>query len=172
MKKRKTEDLIRFTVKCKKLKKKRNNSVINTGILDPEERMKDLLFRNKDFRSTSRIIRDLWTLRGQLLKGLENRLQKGNQEVPRNNKAEETSSPQSDPPQCGPPQSRKTKLPPSCPPQCGLPQCRRYQSQSNPPQCGLPLSRLGDISQNNLLPSRIKNPPQSGPPQCGLPPSR
>ena len=67
------EDLIHFTVKCKKLEKKRNSSVINTGILDPEERMKDL-FRNKDYRSTSRLIRDLWTLRGQLLKEIENKL--------------------------------------------------------------------------------------------------
>ena len=68
------EDLIHFTVKCKKLEKKRNSFIINTRILDPEERMKDLLFRNKDFRSTSRIIRDLWTLRGQLLKEIENKL--------------------------------------------------------------------------------------------------
>ena len=62
------EDIIHFTVKCKKLEKKRNNSIINTEILDPEERMKDLLFRNKDYRGTSRTIRDLWILRRQLLK--------------------------------------------------------------------------------------------------------
>ena len=55
------EDLIHFIVKCKKLEKKRNSSVINNSILDPEERMKDLLYRNKDYRSTSRVVRDLWT---------------------------------------------------------------------------------------------------------------
>ena len=133
--------------------------------------MKNLLFRNKDFRNTSRLIRDLWTLRGQLLKEIDNKLQKEDQKVTSNNKAEETSSPQSDPPQCGLPLSRTTKPPLSVPPQWDLPQCRRYISQSDPPQCGLPLSRLGDITLNNLPPSRIKNPPQSGPPQCGLPPS-
>ena len=160
----KEEDLIHFTVKCKKLEKKRNSSVIDNRILDPEERMKDLLFRNKDFRSTSRIIRDLWTLRGQLLKAMENRLQKGNQEIHGNNKAGETNSLQNDPPQCGTPQSRKTKPPPSGPPQCGTPRCRRYISRNDPPQCDLPLSRQGDITLNNLPPSRIRNPPQSGPP--------
>ena len=72
------EDLIHFIVKCKKLEKKRNSSVINNRILDPEERMKDL-YRNKDFRSTSRVIRDLWTLRRQLLKLKENRIQEGDQ---------------------------------------------------------------------------------------------
>ena len=45
--------------------------MINTEILDPEERMKDLLFRNKDYKETSRTIRDLWVLRRQLLKELE-----------------------------------------------------------------------------------------------------
>ena len=154
------------------IREKRNSSVIDNRISDPEERMKDLLYRNKDFRSTSRVIRDLWTLRGQLLKVRENRIQKGNQEIHENDKTEETDSLQNDPPQCGTPQSRKTKPPPSGQPQYGLPQCRRYISQSDPPQCGLPLSRLGDITLNNLPPSRIKNPLQSGPPQCGLPLSR
>ena len=38
------EDLVHFTVKCIKLEKKRNNSVINMEIIDPKERMKDLQF--------------------------------------------------------------------------------------------------------------------------------
>ena len=86
------EDLIHFIVKCKKLEKKRNSSVINYKILDPEERMKDLLYRNKEFRSTSRVVRDLWTLRRQLLKLKENRIQEGDQEIHENDKTEETNS--------------------------------------------------------------------------------
>ena len=120
-------------------------------------------------KSFSEVTKKVWTIP---LKELENRPQKEKQAVPKNNKAEKTNSPQSDPPQCGLPQSRKTKPPPRGPPQSGLLQCRRYQPQSNPPQCGLPLSRLGNITLNNLPLSRIKNSPQSGPPQCGLPPSR
>ena len=90
--------------------------------------MKDFLFRNKYFRRTSRVIRDLWTLRGQLLKVRENRVQKGNQEIHENDKTEETDSLQNDPPKCGTLQSKKTKPPPSGPPQCGTARCRRYIS--------------------------------------------
>ena len=105
------EDIIHFTVKCKSLEKKRNNLIINTEILDPEERMKDLLFRNKDFRGTSRTIRDLWTLRTQLLKELEKDTIREKQRMSENHPTLR------DPPQCGLPQSRKIE-----PPQCGTPQ--------------------------------------------------
>ena len=88
----KEEDLIHFIIKCKKLEKKRNGSVINNNILDPEERMKDLLYRNKDYRNTSRVVRDLWTLRRQLLKMKEDRLQEGSQVTLENGKREETDS--------------------------------------------------------------------------------
>ena len=84
------EDLIHFIIKCKKLEKKRNGSVINNNILDPEERMKDLLYRNKDYRKTSRVVRDLWTLRRQLLKMKENRAQEGSLKTLERDRREET----------------------------------------------------------------------------------
>ena len=58
-------------MKCKKLEKKRENSAINKDITDPEERMKDLLFRNNKYAETRKVIRDLWVLRNQMLKELE-----------------------------------------------------------------------------------------------------
>ena len=63
--------LVHFTVKCKKLEKKRNNTVINMDISNQEERMKDLLYKNTDYKRTSRVIRDLWVLRRDLLKELK-----------------------------------------------------------------------------------------------------
>ena len=154
--------------------------------------MKTLLFKNADYRRTSRMITDLWVLRRHLLKELEEDIpQKEKQKAPKFILADKPNLPQSGPPQCGLPQnriqnqpqsdppqyglpqSRKPKPPLSGSPQCGLPQCRiKYQPQSNPPQRGLPQSRMVNITQNNLPPSRIQNPPQCGPPQCGLPPSR
>ena len=53
------------------LEKKRENPVVNKDIIDPEERMKDLLFRNNNYAETRKVIRDLWVLRNQMLKELE-----------------------------------------------------------------------------------------------------
>ena len=57
------EDIVHFTMKCKRLEKKRENPAINKDIIDPEERMKDLLFRNNNYAETRKVIRDLWVLR-------------------------------------------------------------------------------------------------------------
>ena len=65
------EDIVHFTMKCKMLEKKRENPAINKDIIDPEERMKDLLFRNNNYAETRKVIRDLWVLRNQMLKELE-----------------------------------------------------------------------------------------------------
>merc|ERR1711895_269905 len=66
------EDIIYFTIKCKVLEGKRNDRVINKNIIDPEERMKDFLFRNKEYAEVRKVIRDIWVLRNQKLKELEN----------------------------------------------------------------------------------------------------
>ena len=58
-------------MKCKKLEKKRENPTINKDITDPEEKMKDLLFRNNNYAGTRKVIMDLWVLRNQMLKELE-----------------------------------------------------------------------------------------------------
>ena len=50
---------------------KRNTRVINKNIADPEERMKDFLFRNKEYAEVRKVIRDLWVLRNKKLKELE-----------------------------------------------------------------------------------------------------
>ena len=50
---------------------KRNDKVINKNIIDPEERMKDFLFRNKEYAEVRKVIRDIWVLRNQKLKDLE-----------------------------------------------------------------------------------------------------
>ena len=131
------EDLIHFIVKCKKLEKKRNSSVINNRILDPEERMKDLLYRNKDFRSTSRVVKDLWTLRRQLLKLKENRIQEGDQGFHENDKTGETNSPL----------SRKGDIIPN-----NLPPSRiGNPPQSGPLKCDLPVSKLTYIPSGEQL---------------------
>ena len=158
------EDIIHFTVKCKLLEKKRNNMVVNKEIIDPEERMKDFLFRNKNYTEIRKVIRDLWVLRRQILKELERGItMNGQKDI----------------------DSQITT-------QKGLLQSRTVGSQEgdtpivNPPKCGLPKGRIletnnrdiprvhhyqqeeGNLLQNDLVQSNIGNPPQSGPPQSGL----
>ena len=65
------EDITHFTIKCKKLESKRNDEIIDKNIKDPEERMRALLFRNKDYLSVGKMLRDLWDLRNRLIKQKE-----------------------------------------------------------------------------------------------------
>ena len=58
-----TEDIIHFTIKCKKLENKRNYNIIDKNIRNPEERMRVLLFRNKNYLLVSKMLRDLWDLK-------------------------------------------------------------------------------------------------------------
>ena len=68
------EDIVHFTIKCKKLENKRDYSIIDSNIKNPEERMRVLLFRNKNFLMVSKMLRNLWDLRKNLLKqeGIKN----------------------------------------------------------------------------------------------------
>ena len=61
------EDLVHFTIKCKNLEKNRDYSIIKKDIKDPEERMRELLYRNKNYQEVGRLIKNLWTLRKELL---------------------------------------------------------------------------------------------------------
>merc|ERR1712055_186577 len=62
------EDIVHFTIKCEKLEGKRNYELINKELIDPEERMRALLFRNENNQEVGRMIKDLWDLRGKMLK--------------------------------------------------------------------------------------------------------
>ena len=65
------EDMVHFIVKCEKLELKRNYNLIDKEIVDPEERMRVLLFRNENRQEIGRMIKDIWETRGQLLKERE-----------------------------------------------------------------------------------------------------
>ena len=56
------EDIVHFTIKCCKLEKGRNNTLINRQLEDPIEKMKDLLFRNGKQLEVSIMIRNLCIL--------------------------------------------------------------------------------------------------------------
>ena len=62
------EDIVHFTVKCEKLEGKRNYDLINKNLIDPEERMRTVLFRNEKRQEVGRMIRDMWVLRSELLR--------------------------------------------------------------------------------------------------------
>ena len=143
--------------------------------------MKDLLFRNKNYTEISKVIRDLWVLRRQLLKGKERGITMDDQEDMNSQIA----------PQKGLPQGRTVgsqegDTPIVNPPKCGLPKGRiigsfskdiprvhhYLQEERNPPQSGLPQSSIRNPPQSvppqsGLLQRRTENPPQSGPPQIG-----
>ena len=175
-----------FTMKCKYLEKKRNHFIVNKEIIDSEERMKDLLFRNKNYTETSKVIRDLWVLRRQLLKEkekeniMDNQRDKNNQDTPQKGlpQSRTIGSPEGDtpivnPPKCGLPMRRIIESTSR-----DLPRVHHYQQEErNPPQSGLPQSSIRNPPQSGppqsgLLPSRTGNPPQSGPPQSGTLQSR
>ena len=61
------EDIVHFLIKCNKLEQKRDYRLINKNTRNPEERMRELLFRNKDHIRISIMIRSMWDLRRALL---------------------------------------------------------------------------------------------------------
>ena len=65
------EDMTHFLVKCNKLESKREDNIIDKNIKDPEERMRTLLFRNKDYLLVGKMLRNLWDLRNELIKKKE-----------------------------------------------------------------------------------------------------
>ena len=52
---------------CEKMETYRNYDLIDKDILDPEERMRTLLFRNNRFQETGEMIKNLWFKRKYLL---------------------------------------------------------------------------------------------------------
>ena len=99
---------------CKKLEKKRENPTINKDIVDPEERMKDLLFRNNNYAETRKVIRDLWVLRNQMIKELE-KLNK-----PRKTGQDQKGETDKNSPQDEPVRNQKMDPPIGNPPKSGL----------------------------------------------------
>merc|ERR1712055_1028324 len=75
------EDIVHFTIKCEKLEGKRNYDLINKELIDPEERMRALLFRNENHQEVGRMIKALWDLRGKMLKDRKTII-KNNQKKP------------------------------------------------------------------------------------------
>ena len=78
--------------------------MINKNIIDPEERMKDFLFRNKEYAEVRRVIRDIWVLRNRKLKDLERSIStekrdEGNDRLTTGDQPR--IQPQSDPPRKG-----------------------------------------------------------------------
>merc|ERR1712179_383414 len=70
------EDIVHFTIKCEKLEDKRNYDLINKKLIDPEERMRALLFRNENHQEVGRMIKALWDLRGKMLKDKKTTIKK------------------------------------------------------------------------------------------------
>lgn len=67
------EDLMHFIIKCKKLEAKRDYKVLNKKTRNPENRLRELLFKNHDYQAVSRVIRELWEHRKILLKQIDSK---------------------------------------------------------------------------------------------------
>ena len=61
------EDLVHFIINCKTLEAGRNYSLLKESIIDPEERMIDLLFKNKEHQKVGKMIKKLWYMRRNLI---------------------------------------------------------------------------------------------------------
>ena len=62
--------MVHFIMKCKSLETKRNYKLIEKDISDPEERMRKLLYRNEKHQEIGRLIKNLWSLRKELIEKL------------------------------------------------------------------------------------------------------
>ena len=62
----------------KKIETKRNYKVLDRKIRNPEKRLRDFLFINKDYQAVGKVIRDLWELRKTLLKQIDSQKKKQN----------------------------------------------------------------------------------------------
>ena len=61
-----TEDIVHFLIKCKELEKMRNYKLINKNIRNPEERLRELLYKNKEHQEIGKLIKNLWMLRKEM----------------------------------------------------------------------------------------------------------
>merc|ERR1712179_486654 len=61
------ENIVHFLMDCGKLEAHRNYDLIDKDILNPEERMRTLLFRNNRYQETGEMIKNLWIKRRHLL---------------------------------------------------------------------------------------------------------
>ena len=74
------EDIVHFTIDCKKLEKVRNYNLIDNELNSSEEKMKTLLFRNSNFQEIGYMIKKLWEERRELLEIYKARSKKTNQD--------------------------------------------------------------------------------------------
>ena len=77
------EDIVHFTIDCKKLEKVRNYNLIDNELNSSEEKMKTLLFRNSNFQEIGYMIKKLWEERRELLETYKARCKKINQDFTR-----------------------------------------------------------------------------------------
>ena len=61
------EDLVHFAIKCPKLENKRNNEIVNKDIIDPEERLIHILFGQKRYQETGKMLKSMWYKRKHIL---------------------------------------------------------------------------------------------------------
>merc|ERR1711867_101426 len=62
------ENLVHFIINCRALEAGRNHNLIKESIKDPEEKMIDLLFKNKEHQNVGKMIKRLWYIRRDLMK--------------------------------------------------------------------------------------------------------
>ena len=60
-------NIVHFITKYKSLELKRDYNLLNKETVNPEERMRELLFRNENHMEISRMIKNMWELRRDLL---------------------------------------------------------------------------------------------------------
>ena len=67
----KEEDLVHFVSKCKKLEPVRDYDLLDRDVSDPEDRMRNVLYRDDRNWRVGKLIKDLWDLKRKLLKNME-----------------------------------------------------------------------------------------------------
>ena len=65
------EDIVHFIIDCKMLEHCRDYQLIDMNISNSEERMRKLLFRNRNYQEVGKMIKELWTVRRELLENIK-----------------------------------------------------------------------------------------------------
>ena len=70
------ENIVHFIIDCKMLELYRDYQLIDDRIGDSEERMRVLLFRNREYQNIGNMIKKLWTARKELLDKIKTKQKK------------------------------------------------------------------------------------------------
>ena len=79
--KQEEEDLLHFMIECPHLEGKRNYEIIDEEIIEPEKRLIQCLFKQRNYQETGKMIKNMWYTRRNMIE-----YEKKNKKIDRSNR--------------------------------------------------------------------------------------